>query len=496
MQKMRDYHFSPVQMAFLDARVLYANDDWKAAREGFEKVRPKLNDSPQLMKCLDYWIGYCYLQQGNPDQAMAAFRRSLSFDKFYFKAHDGIAQIFIADGQLQDAAEEYRQAAIGNPVDAEAWQAFARTLVLLNLRRSPAEQNWDEVEGVLQQAVDLNPHDGQIKLLMAEMLLAQGQGEGGRRTAQGSSAKIRPRASSSGSPRPIWLARQGDLEQAKKILDEAKAKLGDNVLIRLAQAAILLRELGLQAGSRDREAGRRRATAFSAEEKTRLWNGLMNNLMEIKEYDRAKRLCRQIADVQPHDAIIRYRLFELALVTHDARDPAASLAELDRVLEEIDDIAGQGPLWLYGKAVRLKLEAAQGKPELLDDGHGLCQAGAAKCGSSWSRPHVLQGRDLPPTRQERGGPGALFAGLDQRRSRSGLHPPPVANALRAAALPGGRAGDPPPGQQPNAPDRRDQEEEAEILAIWGDFDRALESANEPTTPPRTTTATTSGTARC
>ena len=44
MRRMRDYHFSPVQMAFLEARVLYANDDWKAAREGFEKVRPKLND--------------------------------------------------------------------------------------------------------------------------------------------------------------------------------------------------------------------------------------------------------------------------------------------------------------------------------------------------------------------------------------------------------------------------------------------------------------------
>ena len=104
MKKMRQYHFSPVQMAFLDARVLYANEDWKSAREGFEKMRAKMNDFPQLMKCLDYWIGYCYLQQGNPDQAMAAFRRSLSFDKFYFKAHDGIAQIFVDNSQFKDAA--------------------------------------------------------------------------------------------------------------------------------------------------------------------------------------------------------------------------------------------------------------------------------------------------------------------------------------------------------------------------------------------------------
>ena len=172
MRKMREYRFSPVQMAFLDARVLYANDEWKLAREGFEKVRPRLTDFSQLMKCLDYWIGYCYLQQGNPDQAMAAFRRSLSFDKFYFKARDGIAHIFIANGQLKDAVEEYRQALIGNPQDAEAWHAFARTLVLLNLHRSPAEQNWDDVLHVLQKAEHFNPQDGQLQLLKAEVLLA------------------------------------------------------------------------------------------------------------------------------------------------------------------------------------------------------------------------------------------------------------------------------------------------------------------------------------
>ncbi len=169
MRKMRESRFSPVQMAFLDARVLYANDEWKSAREGFEKVRPRLTDFPRLMKCLDYWIGYCYLQQGNPDQAMAAFRRSLSFDKFYFKAHDGIAQIFLANNQVKDAAEEYRQVLIGNPHDAQAALAFAKTLVVWNLHRSPAEQDWNAVLEMLQK---LDPRNGQIALLKAEVFLA------------------------------------------------------------------------------------------------------------------------------------------------------------------------------------------------------------------------------------------------------------------------------------------------------------------------------------
>ena len=45
----------------------------------------------------------------------------------------------------------------GNPADAEAWLAFARTLLRWNLRRSPEEQNWDEVDGVLRRAEELIP---------------------------------------------------------------------------------------------------------------------------------------------------------------------------------------------------------------------------------------------------------------------------------------------------------------------------------------------------
>ena len=388
MRRMRDYRFSPVQMAFLDARVLYGNEDWKAARGGFEKVRSKLNDFPQLMKCLDYWIGYCYLQQGNPDQAKAAFRRSLHFDKFYFKARDGMARIFSSEGQLADAAEEYRQAVIGNPADVEAWRAWARTLVLWNLQRDQHEQNWDEVNHVLIEAQERNPHDGQIKLLAAEMFLARGQ-------TKEAADLLKRLHEDSPEDADFWVAevrltaRRGDTEQAKKILDEARRKLGDQVLIRLTRALIALRELNFQAGA-PIEALAGDAEAFSVEEKTRLWNGLLSNLLEIREYERAKRLCRLIAREQPHDAIIRYRLFELALVTHDARDPAASLAELDRVLEEIDGIAGQGPLWMYGKAVRLKLEAQQGKPELLDKAMD-CASEAQRMRLTWSRPHVLKG---------------------------------------------------------------------------------------------------------
>jgi tetratricopeptide (TPR) repeat protein len=151
----------------------------------------------------------------------------------------------------------------------------------------------------------------------------------------------------------------------------------------------LLRELGLQAGPELVKLAAN-ADAFSPADRKDLWNGLADNLVEIKEYDLAKDLCRQVAELLPHDATIRYRLMELALQTHDVHNPGPSLADLDHLLQEIDAIAGRGPLWLYGKALRCKLEAGRENRELLDEALKYAEmAQAARL--SWSRPQVLEG---------------------------------------------------------------------------------------------------------
>ncbi len=398
---MREYRFSPEQLKFLEARIDYANGDWEKARKQFEDVRPSLADLPPQMKCLEYWIGYCDLQQGNPDQAMVAFRRSLGYDRYYFKALDQVAQIFISRGEYANALKEYGQAIAGNPSD-DAWVAYARAVLLYTMdSKNDDPRKWEFCAQKLNQIYQ-RTKSGQIVMFMVEANLAIGKPQ----AAKDAEKMLADLQKDSPKSAAIWVAkanieaRHGNLDKARAILDEAKAKLGNVYLLRLARASYLCREKGDQAGP-EINALAAKLNAYSEGEKIQLLNGLFNSLMDIKDFDRAKEFGRRIAKLQPRDADIRYRLLELDLATHNVHDPAATLADIDRLLDEIKAFAGEGPIWLYGKAVRLWLEAANHKPELL--GNEATDYGkdpktamdfakeAQKQRLNWSRPQVLMG---------------------------------------------------------------------------------------------------------
>ena len=240
---------------------------------------------------------------------------------------------------------------------------------------------------------------------------------------------------------------------------------------------------GFQAGAEiEKLAGN--ADAFSSEERTRLWNGLLNNLLEIREYDRAKRLCRQIAHLQPHDAMIRYRLFELALVTHDPRDPAASLAELDRVLGKSTSCRTRSTVVVrQGGAVDARGRARQART--VGRRHGLR---TRRKSASWSRPHVLKGEIC---RQQGNNEDALEHYL--QASIAGDQDLEFIRLLLQMLFERQRYQEAEQvihrldsSQTPMTPEI---EKERPRSGPWGDFDRALEIAERAYNPDPATTAT-------
>ncbi len=392
IRQLQEYRLSKPQLKFLEARVLYANNEWKAFLDVFEKEdRPDLPQDPKMMKCLYYWIGYCYLQQGNPDKADIAFHRALKYDEFDFKAHDGLAQIYYGRGQVENAVKEYRQAAAGNPENGDAWVAYARALLTSTLQKKEQERDLEFLVSELEKAKK-HVSDGRLDMYWIDALVSQGNAKGLEQAEEmlKELQKVSPNSTMVYVAQANLEARHGHLDKARAILDGARAKLGDDYTLRLARASYA--RDSEHAGA-EIEKLAENVAAYSTDEKINLMNGLLNNLMGIGDFERAKAIGRQIALLQPHDATIRYRLLELDLRTHNFREPAESLAEIDRLLGEIENIAGQGPLWYYGKAVRLRLEAGSknANPELLRQAMEMCarrrSSGTAGRGPacSWAR---------------------------------------------------------------------------------------------------------------
>ena len=285
----------------------------------------------------------------------------------------------MSEGKLGDAVEEYHQAVIGDSGNVRPWKALARTLLAYDLRRNPppTDDDWDKLRHVLEDALERSPHDSELQLQMVELLVAREQVEKAGELLKQLCRKA-PENVNFTTAMANFYARQGDFTRARRILDEAKASLGDLVAIRLAQGLVALREHGPQAGEELVRLADN-TESFSPDERSQLWSGLLDGLIETKEYELAKQLCRKVGRQQPHNAVVRYRLFELRWRTRRPRSGRFA-GRVGPRLDEIDGIAGRGPLWLYGKAVRLMLEAQEGKPGLLDAAMNYASQ-AQRCGS-------------------------------------------------------------------------------------------------------------------
>ena len=252
IQQLREFSYTSPKLELLNARVLYANDDWKSALAAFEKVRTSMEEFPPLMKCLEYWEGYCYWQQENLDQAQYSFRRSLSYDRFYFKAHDAIAQIDIGKGDYPSALQEYEAARLGNPNDPEVWLACARTLVMDRLRRNADPRAWEDVKAALREAKAHVGNDPRFELLVAEVAMAssaslpEDQQEQREKAADAAEKILTELHKNAPQNAEFYVglanleARRGRIDKARDVLNEASAKLHDHYLIRLARARLAM----------------------------------------------------------------------------------------------------------------------------------------------------------------------------------------------------------------------------------------------------------------
>ena len=94
---------------------------------------------------------------------------------------------------------------------------------------------------------------------------------------------------------------------------------------------------------------------FSDSDRQQLWAGLANTASQVGDREQARQLCERIAAKDPNNVQVRLMLFQQAA---QAEDDAA----MERALKEIERVAGSGQYLLYGRAVRLNVQAKGKKP--------------------------------------------------------------------------------------------------------------------------------------
>jgi tetratricopeptide (TPR) repeat protein len=361
---------------YLEARLLMKEQVWGKARLLLEKVRASKASYPDLIKHVNGLLAECHGRLGNPDEQITASRRALEKDRDWAPARRQLASGLLANGQLDQAIEEYRRLASRY---AELRTDLVRVLIARNLSLPTASRDWREVEGLL--AVRGRKPTMAEELLRAEVLLAKGDLNKARGLIE-AQRKLDPK-----QPEP-WLAlvrlsqRQLQAGGVLALIDKAEKATGHDVEWALARARHWAGEQPPQ-----REQGLKEVLTsidqYPAKDRGRLAGGLAPILAAVGDIGAAESLWRREAEAEPQNLGVRLLLLERAV---EARNQDWA-RELQTQIQQIEGLGGYlGP---YTEAALLVDQARRegSKAVLPSAQEHLAQVAALR--PSWPRVSIL-----------------------------------------------------------------------------------------------------------
>jgi len=373
IQQLKSAGYPKERIGFLDARILLRRSQWREAIRLLETIRPGLLNWPDLVKQLDVMLALAYRETDAGDQQLACFRRAVDVDPQWIPARVGLAEALLAANLVRQASEEYRKILVLPNAPPEAAIEFAKTLQSLTVRREVAEQDWSEFDEVLKQVEPQLPQSKWIPILRAEKLAAQGRYDDASRLINEARDKMPDEVD-------LWIVQMTlaqltrNAEQLDQLFEGADQRFGENVTLRVVKGRSLIQRFGTAASDQLKKLSQL-AAGWSEREKLVFARNFALMFLAIDDCDEAERLGLIGAGLQPGDLSIRMVLFDIAL---RARRPAL----MERVLQEVRGITGEGPVWHYGEALNLILRG-----NLVNDEKSLAKA----------RLHAAKARALRPT---------------------------------------------------------------------------------------------------
>jgi tetratricopeptide (TPR) repeat protein len=378
LEKLQDAKYPKPLQDYLGARLAFGNKEWADAKRRFEKVRPAMSNSPNFVKQIDLWLGYCYGRLNNTDQEIDSYQRALRADPFYAPARQLLTDALIKAGRTDEAVAEYYKLIKLGKIPSSGRIVFANLLIRQNLERNVDERNWTPVEKILDDAEKDTPDAFQIPLLRSEMLHAQNRDKEAEEVLLKARDK-HPQQLDFWHALVTMATLQKDWDKAEKFLKEFELRMGDCVDLRLTRADYLVQRHGAQS----KEALKKleeNSGSFSDADRLRLLNGLLTAARRSGDRDLVKHYIDLLAQKDEGNLEVQYLRIEQAANEQD-------VAKLENVLNDVKKIEGEGPVWMVGQARLLTLQAKD-DPALLDEAEKyLVQAQEIR--PSWSRIPML-----------------------------------------------------------------------------------------------------------
>lgn len=353
---------------FLQARLLMASRKWTEAAALLEQARPALQQSgAELTAQLDLYLGRCYQQMEEPNQALAAFTRVTAWDPQSAPARLGMAEAQWALNRSSEALENYRQVMALNKVPASGWLDLTRLEIERQLQLDKDKRDFRPALADLARAAKLNEDAPEAIVLRAEIMLAQGD-------LAGAQALLREARDREPKRPDYWVAlgtlaaHRGKRYETINVLDEAEKVLGDCVELRLARA----RFWATHPDDKEKRAAlaklAEKSDKLPAVDRARLLAGLAEAQYLAGDPAAARMLLDELGQLPKHrdDLRLKLALFDLALKSNDEDRMQSALSAI-RAAEGKDGAyalfgAALQDLWLVKERKQAdKLESARAR---------------------------------------------------------------------------------------------------------------------------------------
>lgn len=375
VEQLRDMNQSAVKIDYVVARRLVKQGKWVEGSGILERIRPLLGDEPAKALQADLLLAGCYGQMAENERQLSAYSRAALAAPLDPRPRLGLAATYVSLGRTSEAIAEYERLTQMRGTTVGAWLSLARLRVYQTLSLPEADRKWNEVVKLLDAVEKSAPDALDVVLLRAEVLAAQGDNAGARRLLTDARVK-HPKAGE------LWFAlarlahRNGDSAGAAAALDDAAQQLGDSVDLRLTRIRLVLSK-SVEEATRGLQQLVQGAEKFPPDDRARLFQAIAGGYWILGNPAEASRLWKTVAELRPGELHVRMLLFDAALLADDE-------SAMTRILDDIKQIEGDGPIHMYGEATRLIWRAGRGdRTGLAEARRLLTAAGARRPG--WTR---------------------------------------------------------------------------------------------------------------